>query len=65
VLGYLFQIEGHCKDANTVYISVQSILLEISGKGGRQKKGDRENKDLTVMKILRNLIIQSPDRSVL
>jgi hypothetical protein len=28
----------HCKDANTVYISVQSLLLEISGKGGRQKE---------------------------
>ncbi len=31
----------HCKDANTVYISVQSILLEISGKGGRQKEKER------------------------
>jgi hypothetical protein len=33
---------GHCKDANTVHISVQSILLEISGKGGRQKKKGME-----------------------
>ncbi len=39
---------GHCKDANTVYISVQSIYywkFREKGEGKKKKNEDRENKD--------------------
>ncbi len=53
--GYLFQIEGHCKDANTVYISVQYIYIGNFGKKGKAKGKNEIGRIRIVlyMKILR------------